>query len=52
MRRKIKFIYCKGVKGIKVRHLKGLRVEDILTFSRIHIQIDDFLSVYDYVKEP
>lgn len=37
---------------VKVPHLEGLRVKEILAFARERADIDCFLPDYEYDKEP
>ena len=37
---------------IQVSQFKGLRVKDLLNFSESEFEMHDFLSKYDYNKEP
>mmetsp|Transcript_24092 Transcript_24092/g.27791 ORF Transcript_24092/g.27791 Transcript_24092/m.27791 type:complete len:141 (-) Transcript_24092:215-637(-) len=49
---KKKYIHCSDVKVIKVPHLEGLRVSDILKYARRTFNIDAFLPEFAYDKEP
>ena len=40
------------VKVIKVPHLQGLKVKDILNWARKRVEIDRYILDYDYQKEP
>ena len=46
------YINCNKVRVISVPHYKGLNVKDIIKFTRLHTNIDDYLPNYDYRKEP
>uniref|UniRef100_A0A7S3JAA4 Uncharacterized protein n=1 Tax=Euplotes harpa TaxID=151035 RepID=A0A7S3JAA4_9SPIT len=47
-----KFTHCSEVKVIKVPHLEGLRVSDILQFARRSFNMNQFLPEFSYDKEP
>ena len=46
------YIKWSEVKVIKVPHLEGLRVKDILNWVRERVEIDRYIPDYDYQKEP
>ena len=46
------YIKWSEMKIIKVPHLEGLRVKDILNWAREIVEIDRYIPDYDYQKEP
>ena len=46
------YVSCSNVKVVSVPHYKGLNVKDIIRFTGMHINIDNYLPRYDYRKEP
>ena len=46
------YISCKKVNVINVPHYKGLTVQDILLFAESNVNINDYLSEYEYDKAP
>ena len=46
------YVKWSEVKVIKVPHLQGLRVKDILNWARERVEIDRYIPDYDYQKEP
>ena len=47
-----KHLKCSAIKICRIPHLKDLRVEDLLAFGANHINIDDYIPVYNYHKLP
>ena len=47
-----KLLKCSAIKVCRVPHLKHLRVEDLLAFGAKHINIDDYIPLYNYHKLP
>ena len=46
------YVKCSEVKVIRVPHLEGLRVKDILHWARERVEIDRYIPNYEYQKEP
>ena len=46
------YVKCSEVKVIRVPHLKGLMVKDILHMARERVDIDRYIPDYKYQKEP
>ena len=46
------YVKCTTVKVVRVPHLEGLRIKDILSWARERIDIDRYIPDYDYQKEP
>ena len=47
-----RFIYGKDVLHVKVLHIEGLHIPDIIEFARQHMDIDSFLPEYKTVRYP